>query len=132
MKPRRPPSPIAKSTREERAAEDQASDYGDVKQKYPQLGRDVPYRESPFGFPIMDVQVRVQSYGEFGLRRETRCPHCLHWLSYRMCPGCQSAMRLLGVNDTSCECYRDSLWIYGKCEDHRRFEDGPPWPQLSA
>ncbi len=120
----------SKSTRADRAAYD-SQDFGDPRQKHPQLGRDVPYKQSPFGFPVMDVQVRVESYGEHGLRRETCCPHCSHWLSYRMCAGCQAMMRMLGRNDTSCECYRDSLWIYGKCEDHRVFEQGPPFPVVS-
>ncbi len=122
---------VSSSTRAERAAYD-SQDFGDPGQMYPQLGRDVPYRWNPStGRPEMDVQVRVESYGEHGLRRETRCPSCSRWLSYRMCPGCQSSVRMLGFNDTGCECYKDSLWIYGKCEDHRVFEQGPPWPQVA-
>lgn len=130
-RPPRAPSPIAKSTRAERAREDHSTDYGDVKQRYPQLGRDVPFREVN-GVPTMDVQVRVESYGEHGMRRETMCAHCGHWLSYRMCEGCQSMLRMLGHNDTSCDCYRDTLWIYGRCEDHRIFEQGPPFPVVST
>lgn len=121
---------IAKSTRAERAVYDPA-DFGPVKQLYPQLGRDVPAKASPFGYPVMDVELRIQAYGEHGLRRETRCPHCGRWLSYRMCNGCQSLLRLTGVNDRGCECHRDSLWIYGKCEDHRVFEQGPPFADVS-
>jgi hypothetical protein len=130
-RPPRRPSPIASSTRAERAREDQSSDYGDVRQKYPQLGRDVPYRESATGYPELDLAVRIESYGEYGLRRETCCPHCSHWLSYRMCPGCQALVRMAGRDDRACECFRDTLWIYGHCEDHRAFEQGPPWPQVS-
>jgi hypothetical protein len=132
MRPRRKPSPIASSTRAERAAEDHSSDYGDVRQRYPQLGRDVPAAESPFGYPVMNVDLRVQAYGEHGLRRETKCPHCSRWLSYRMCPGCQSLLRMMGVDDRACECFTDSLWIYGRCEDHRVFEQGPPFPTVAS
>lgn len=118
---------VAKSTREQRAREDQASDYGDVRQRYPQLGRDVPYKESPFGFPVMNLELRIEAYGEHGMRREAKCPHCAHWLSYPMCNGCQSLLRMMGINDTSCDCHKESLFIYGRCEDHRVFESGPPF-----
>ncbi len=125
---RRAPSPVASSTRAERAAYD-PHDFKDA--GYPELGRDVPAKEGPRGFPVMDVEVRIQAYGEHGLRRETRCVHCRRWLSYRMCAGCQSLLRLTGVDDRGCECYRDTLWVYGTCEHHRVFEQGPPFPVVA-
>lgn len=113
---------IAKSTRKERG-EYYAPDFGDPNQLYPQLGRDVPWKEGAHGYPVMDLDVRIESYGEHGLRRETRCPHCREWLSYKMCSGCQSLARMMGKNDQSCECFKESLYIYGRCEDHRMFQD---------
>ena len=116
---------VNKRSREELAKSDPSSDYGDVRQMYPQLGRDVPWVEGPNGYPVMQVEVRVESYGDLGLRRETKCFHCGKWLSYNMCSPCQSAMRMFGHDDKDCSCFRDSVWVYGHCEDHRRFEHGP-------
>lgn len=76
----------------------------------------------------MDLNVRIESYGEYGLRREAQCPQCSRWLSYPMCNPCQSAVRLMGVDDRACQCFKDSLYLYGTCEHHRVFEQGPPWP----
>lgn len=121
MRARRPPSPIAKSTRAERAAWN-PHDFGPPGD-YPQLGRDVPAKIGPNGYPVMDVEVRIQSYGPHGLRRETRCVNCRAWLSYEMCRGCQSLLRMAGSDDRSCKCFKDSLYLYGKCEHHKIFED---------
>ncbi len=120
-RPRRPASPIASSTREERAAWN-PHDFGPPGD-YPQLGRDVPATEGPDGYPTMDLEIRIESYGEHGLRRETRCVHCREWLSFEMCNPCQSALRLMGVDDRSCKCFKETLFIYGHCEDHRMFQD---------
>lgn len=111
---------IAKSTRAERAAWN-AEDFTRATE-YPQLGRDVPWKNGPNGYPIPEWEVRVQAYGPEGLFRETKCVHCHKWLSYEMCSGCQSLLRLTGKNDQGCRCFTDSLWIYGHCEDHKRFE----------
>lgn len=113
---------IAKSTRAERAAY-YAPDFGDPNQLYPQLGRDVPWKEGAQGYPVMDLDVRIESYGEHGLRRETRCAHCREWLSYKMCNGCQALVRMMGKDDRTCQCFKESLFIYGHCEDHRMFQD---------
>ena len=121
MRNRRAPSPIASSTRAERAAWS-PHDFGPVKDQ-PQLGRDVPYKDGPNGYPVMDLDIRIQSYGEHGLRRETRCVHCREWLSFEMCRGCQSLLRLTGQDDRSCKCFTETLFIYGTCESHRIFQD---------
>ena len=123
MTQRRPPSPIAKSTRAERGAYS-PHDFGPVG-NYPQLGRDVPWKDGPNGYPVMNLDIRIESYGEHGLRRETRCVHCREWLSYDMCRGCQSLLRLTGADDRSCRCFTDTLFIYGHCEDHRMFQQDP-------
>lgn len=120
-RPRRAPTPVASSTREERAAWS-PHDFGPTGD-YPQLGRDVPAKDGGRGHPVMDVQVRIESYGEHGLRRETKCFHCDRWLSYEMCRPCQSLLRLTGSDDRSCRCFKDSVWVYGHCEDHKMFED---------
>lgn len=118
---------VAKSTRSDRAAWD-ANDF--VKQtNQPQLGRDVPWREGLRGYPVRDLQVRIEAYGSYGLRRETLCDHCQKWLSYEMCRPCQSRLRLMGQDDRSCECFRNSIYIYGRCEDHKMFEQGPFGPR---
>jgi hypothetical protein len=122
-------SSIAKSTRQERSGYD-PHDF-DRWVDGPQLGRDVPWKDGGRGFPVMDVQVRVQGYGSLGLRRETKCVNCGTWLSYEMCNGCQSLLRLTGRNDQGCKCFQDSLYIYGRCEDHRMFEAGPFGPRSS-
>ncbi len=124
MSRRRAPSPVASSTRAERAAWN-PHDYGDPKQLYPQLGRDVPWKDGPNGYPVMDVDVRIESYGEHGLRRETRCVHCREWLTYTMCAPCQSLLRMTGRDDRSCDCFKNTLFIYGHCEDHKPFQAGP-------
>lgn len=76
-------------------------------------------RDGPNGYPVPAWETRIQSYGEHGLFRETKCFHCKEWLTYPMCGACQSRFRLGGGNDTTCQCMRDSLYIYGRCEDHR-------------
>lgn len=111
---------VAKSTRAERGAYS-PHDFGPVRDQ-PQLGRDVPYRYVN-GVPVMDLEYRIQSYGEHGLRRETRCVHCREWLSFPMCRPCQSALRMFGDDDRSCKCFQETQFIYGKCEDHRMFQD---------
>lgn len=121
---------IARSTREQRAGYD-PHDF-DRWVDGPQLGRDVPHKDGGQGYPVMDLDVRVEAYGSFGLRRETRCPHCRRWLSYPMCNGCQSLLRLTGSNDQGCECFRDSLHIYGRCEDHSIYEQGPFGPRWAG
>jgi hypothetical protein len=116
---------VNRLTREELARPEPGSDNGNPGNRYPTLGRDVPWKDGPNGYPVMDLDVRVQSYGELGLRRETKCPHCAHWLTYPMCAGCQSMIRMLGSNDQRCACFKETLFIYGHCEDHRRYEQGP-------
>lgn len=119
-RPNRPGSPIASSTRAERAAWT-PHDFGPPGD-YPQLGRDVPAAERN-GYPQMDLEIRIESYGEHGLRRETRCVHCREWLSFEMCNPCQARLRLMGQDDRSCKCFKETLFIYGKCEHHKIFQD---------
>lgn len=114
---------VAKSTREERAAWN-PHDFASPAE-YPYLGRDVPHTIGPGGYPIPKWETRIEGYGPAGLWRETKCFHCHEWLTYSMCRPCQSLMRLTGKNDTTCQCMKDTLWIYGHCEDHRRFQHGP-------
>jgi hypothetical protein len=128
-RPPRAPSPVALSTRAERASWS-PHDFGGVGDQ-PRLGRDVPWKEGESGYPVMNLELRIQSYGEYGLRRETRCVHCGRWLSYNMCAPCCSLLRLAGRDDRSCSCFRDSLWIYGHCEDHKLFES-PDQPILTT
>jgi hypothetical protein len=114
---------VAKSTRSDRAAE---SPLDHVKASdQPQVGRDHPARISEQGFPVAAWECRVQSYGEAGLWNETRCQNCSKWLSYKLCQPCQSMLRLTGRRDNQCQCLQDSLYVYGRCEDHKRFENGP-------
>lgn len=120
-KPRRAPSPVARSTRAERSAW-HPHDFGPTGD-YPQIGRDVPFKDGPNGYPVVDYELRIQSYGEHGLRRETKCHHCHQWLSYKMCNPCQAALRMFGKDDRSCDCFKNTLYIYGRCEDHRVFQD---------
>jgi len=121
---------VSKSTRAERRA---WSPHDFVKQtNQPQLGRDVPWKNGPGGIPVMDLEIRIESYGVHGFRRETKCVHCGRWLSYDMCRPCQSLLRLTGQDDRSCDCYRNSIYIYGRCEDHRMFEQGPFGPRAAA
>lgn len=116
---------VVKSSRSERAAWDPADFVKQTNQ--PQLGRDIPYR-TVNGQVVRDLQVRIEAYGSMGLRRETYCDHCGKWLSYEMCRPCQSLLRLTGNDDRSCDCFANSIYIYGRCEDHRMFEQGPFGP----
>lgn len=112
---------VARSTRAERAARDPR----DISNPdhFPQLGRDVPWKEGAAGIPVPVWETRVQSYGEHGFYHETRCHNCSRWLSYPMCPGCSSMLRLTGSFDRACKCRQTSLVIYLRCEDHKQFED---------
>ena len=113
---------VALSSRAERAARDprDISNPDD----FPQLGRDVPYRIDPkTGNPAPSWETRVQAYGEHGFYHETKCHSCHKWLSYKMCPGCSSMLRMLRTFDRGCKCRQESLVIYLRCEDHKQFED---------
>lgn len=91
--------------------------------RYPQLGRDVPYTDGPDGYPVVKYEVRIQAYGPAGLKRETRClSGCGKWLTYDMCNGCQSLWRMMRRDDKNCKCFKETLYIYGRCEDHKRYE----------
>ncbi len=111
---------VAKSTRAERAARDSTdiTKPGDL----PQIGRDHPWIEGPEGFPVAKWETRVQAYGEQGLYHETKCQNCSHWISYKMCPGCSSMLRMMGSFDRNCRCRLDSLQVYLRCEDHKPWE----------
>jgi hypothetical protein len=120
MRLRRAPSPVARSTRAERAARD-ARDISNP-DLFPQLGRDVPWDEGPDGYPIPVWKTRVQAYGPQGIYHETKCSNCMKWLSYRMCQDCSRSLRILGTFDRACVCRRESLVIYLNCDDHKRYE----------
>jgi hypothetical protein len=113
---------VAKSSRAERAARDPR----DISNPdlFPQLGRDVPYKEGPDGYPVPVWETRVQAYGSHGFYHETKCTAgCGKWLSYKMCAPCQSMLRLFGSFDRECRCRLDSLVIYLNCDDHKVYED---------
>jgi hypothetical protein len=120
-KPKRAPSPIATSTRAERAAW-HPHDFGPVSD-YPQIGIDIAAKDGPDGWPVPQWETRLQAYGPHGFRHETKCPHCAKWLSYRVCASCSSMIRLMGAFEQDCSCRMDSLYIYGRCEDHKMYED---------
>ena len=125
--PKRPGSPVARSTRAERSAY-HAHDFGPIT-NYPSIGRDVPWQMGKDGYPVPKWETRVQAYGSHGLRHETKCAHCSKWLSYRMCQPCQSLVRMMGAFEQDCRCRMDSLYVYGRCEDHKAFEDPLTVPQ---
>lgn len=96
---------------------------GETRNRYPQLGRDVPHTMGQDGYPVVKYETRLFQFGAEGLFRQTRClSGCAKWLTYDMCNGCKSLYRMTRRNDVNCKCFKDSLYIYGRCEDHRRFE----------
>lgn len=114
---------VARSSRADRAAESPHDHVNPSDQ--PQVGRDVPAIITRQGFPAARWETRVQSYGPRGLYHETRCHSCMAWLTYPMCLPCQARFRLSGRRDMTCRCLQDSLYVYGRCEDHRIFQRGP-------
>lgn len=95
----------------------------EVKNRYPQIGRDVPHVMGPAGYPVVKYETRVFQAGVAGLVRQTRClSGCGKWLTYDMCNGCKALMRMTRQNDMNCKCFKDTLYIYGRCEDHKRYE----------
>ena len=104
---------------------------------FPQLGRDVPYKIGPDGYPVMALDTRVEARGESGFWHVTVCVSCRKDLFFKMCGDCERALTMglgLGLDaaqrfetgmtfEPLCTCRRESFFLYLNCDDHKRYEE---------
>lgn len=118
---------VATSTRAERA-ERHAHDFSNPSD-FPQIGRDVPHKEHPHGYPVASLSCRIEALGPDGLWWVTVCPFCTKDLWYKCCSDCEARIKAsLMLNmpptfDRMCQCRRESWVVFLRCEDHKRWEE---------